>query len=201
MDLKNFGQYILGAYVPGDAPIVAPANAAKKIAKGSQLLFEVHYTPNGRPGRDQSMVGLLYAKTPPKHEIESKAIMNNKFLIPAGEGSHEVKSRHVCGHTTVIHGMTPHMHVRGKAFRFELVNTDGTREVLLNVPKYDFNWQASYILAKPRTVPAGSVIECTAWYDNSTRNPVNPDPTARVRWGNQTWEEMMIGFMEYHEEK
>ena len=84
LDLPNFGQYILGAYVPGDAPIVAPAGAAKKIAKGSQLLFEVHYTPNGRPGRDQSMVGLLYMKTPPKHEIESKAVMNNKFLIPAG---------------------------------------------------------------------------------------------------------------------
>jgi thiol-disulfide isomerase/thioredoxin len=199
LDLGNFGQYILGGYVPGDAPIYAPANAARKIAKGSQLLFEVHYTPNGRPGRDQSMVGLLYAKDAPKIEIDSKAVMNTKFQIPAGDGNHEVKSYHRCEKETTIYGMTPHMHVRGKAFKFELVSTDGSREVLLNVPKYDFNWQATYTLSKPRVVPAGSTIECTAWYDNSEKNLVNPDPTKRVRWGNQTWEEMMIGFLEFSE--
>ncbi len=93
------------------------------------------------------------------------------------------------------------MHLRGKSFRYELVTPDGKREVLLNVPKWDFNWQAAYHLAKPRPLPAGSRIECTATYDNSAKNPTNPDTKARVRWGQQTWEEMMIGFVEYYEER
>jgi len=201
LDLDNFGQYILGGFVPGDAPIVAPPGTAKLVPKGSQILFEVHYTPNGRPGRDRSMIGLLYAKGPPQRELHSKAITNYKFTIPAGAPNHEVKSAHTFENKATVLGFTPHMHVRGKAFKYELVNPDGTREVLLNVPKYDFNWQATYWLAKPRAVPAGSTIECTAWFDNSAKNPVNPDPTTRVRWGQQTWEEMMIGFVEYCEDR
>jgi peroxiredoxin len=195
----DFGRHMLGAYVPGDAPVILPKDHARKIAKGSQLIFEVHYTPNGKAGKDSSMVGICYAKGPPKHEIHNWSIMNGKFRIPPGADNHEVKSKFTFAKDSRLFIMTPHMHVRGKAFKYELVAPDGTREVLLNVPKYDFNWQANYELAKPRDIPAGSRIECTAWYDNSAKNPTNPDPAATVRWGNQTWQEMMIGFVVYTE--
>ena len=196
---RDFGRHMLGAYVPGDAPVVMPPGHARKIAKGSQLMFEIHYTPNGKAGPDRSMVGVCYAKGPPKHEIQNASIMNGRFLIPPGAENHEVKSEMEFPKDTTLFIFTPHMHVRGKAFKMELVSKEGSREVLLNVPKYDFNWQANYELAKPRDIPAGSKIECTAHYDNSKKNPTNPDPSARVRWGNQTWEEMMIGFVVYTE--
>ena len=200
LDLDNFGSYMLAAYVPGDAPVVFPEGMARKIAKGSQLLFEMHYTPNGKPGVDQSMVGLVYAKGPPRHEIKAKAIKNDKFVIPAGAANHEVKSSFTPGKKITILSFTPHMHVRGKAFRFEAEAADKTTELLLNVPRYDFNWQARYLPNQPKVLPAGSTIRCTGWFDNSPTNPVNPDPKARVRWGQQTWDEMMIGFVDYYEE-
>ena len=199
---REFGTHMLGAYVPGDQPILSPKEMARKLPKGSKLVFEVHYTPNGKAGTDRSMVGLLYAKEPPKYELHSEAIFNGRFAIPPGDPNHEVRSKHSFPQESTLLLLTPHMHLRGKAFRFELFTTgpDGTeqREVLLNVPKYEFNWQVSYALAKPRTIPAGARIECTAWYDNSAQNPFNPDPTRRIRWGNQTWNEMMIGFVSYY---
>lgn len=196
---RDFGRHMLGAYVPGDAPVVMPPGHARKVPKGSQLMFEMHYTPNGKAGPDQSMIGLCLAKEPPKHEIQNASIMNGRFRIPPGAENHEVKSVQAFPKETRLFIFTPHMHVRGKAFKMELVTKDGSRETLLNVPKYDFNWQANYELAKPRDIPAGSKIECTAWYDNSKKNPTNPDPSATVRWGNQTWQEMMIGFVVYTE--
>ncbi len=196
---RDFGRHMLGAYVPGDAPVVMPPGHARKIPKGSQLMFEMHYTPNGKAGPDQSMIGLCLAKGPPKHEIQNASIMNGRFRIPPGDPNFEVKSVKEFPKDTRLFIFTPHMHVRGKAFKMELVGKDGSREVLLNVPKYDFNWQANYELAKPKDIPAGSKIECTAWYDNSKANPSNPDPSATVRWGNQTWQEMMIGFVVFTE--
>jgi peroxiredoxin len=193
----NFSEHMLATYVPGDQPTVYPEGMAKKIPKGSQLLFEVHYTPNGKAGTDRTAVGLVLAKGPPEREARGTAAINEKFVIPPGAEAHEVKATRAFKTPVTLLSLTPHMHIRGKAFKFELVTPDGKREVLLNVPKYDFNWQVSYTLAKPRELPAGSKIECTAWFDNSPRNPSNPDPRARVRWGKQTWEEMMIGFVEY----
>ncbi len=198
----NFGELMLGAYVPGDQPTLMSQGYAKKIPKGCRVLFEMHYTPNGKAGKDQSMVGVLVSKTPPKHEVSSIAIMNGKFIIPPGDSNHPVKSVHVFPEETVLLSLAPHMHVRGKSFRFELVTTGPDRkekrEVLLNVPKYDFNWQVSFELATPVTVRAGGRVECVATYDNSTANPLNPDPSKRVKWGQQTYEEMMIGFAEYY---
>ena len=196
---NDFGRYLLAAYVPGDEPSVFPAGMAKKVTKGSRLLFEVHYTPNGRAGTDQSVVGLVFHQGPPPVELKTHATLNGRFTIPPGAANHEVKAKFAFDRPATLLAFTPHMHVRGKAFRFELVTADGTRETLLNVPKYEFDWQPSYVLAKPRQVPAGSRLECTAWYDNSTANPANPDPKKAVKWGNQTWEEMMIGFLEYHD--
>ncbi|HEY2784710.1 MAG TPA: redoxin domain-containing protein [Fimbriiglobus sp.] len=198
----NFGELMLGAYVPGDQPTVLPKGYAKKIPKGCRVLFEMHYTPNGKAGKDRSMVGVLVSKTPPKHEVSSIAVMNHRFNIPPGAANYRVKSVQEFPEESVILSLTPHMHLRGKSFRFELV-TPGpggkeTRQTLLNVPKYDFNWQVQYELAEPVTIPAGGRVECFATYDNSTGNPFNPDPAKRVRWGNQTYEEMMIGFVEYY---
>jgi peroxiredoxin len=198
----QFGRHLLGAYVPGDQPVIGRPGMARKIAKGSRLVFEMHYTPNGIAGTDQSMIGLCYAKEPPEKEVHSEAVFNGRFRIPPGADNYEVQAVHVFPEESTILSLTPHMHLRGKAFRYELVTTgpDGSeqREVLLNVPKYDFNWQVSYEFAEPRVIPAGSKLVCTAWYDNSAKNPFNPDPTKTVRWGNQTWEEMMIGFVMYH---
>ena len=197
----QFGTHLLGAFVPGDQPIINPDGFARRIAKGSRLVFEVHYTPNGRAGVDQSMIGIIYAKKPPKHELYSTAIFNPKFVIPAGVAKHEVLSEQTFDKSVTLLSLTPHMHLRGKSFRYDLITPDGKREVLLNVPKYDFNWQASYEFRDARTIPAKSRIECTAIYDNSKSNPFNPDPASKVRWGTQTWNEMMIGFAMYHEAK
>ena len=196
----GFSRHLLAAYVPGDEANVYPAGLAKLIPKGSLLLFEVHYTPNGKPGRDQSYLGLMTTKTPPARIVKSDAAITHKFAIPPGDANYSPKVAVLKFDTPVtLLNVTPHMHVRGKAFRYDLVTPDGTREVLLNVPKYDFNWQTGYAFKEPRALPAGSRIECTAWYDNSKGNPSNPDPTKRVTWGNQTYEEMMIGFVEYVE--
>lgn len=196
---EQFAKHMLCTYVPGDFPSVYPEGMAKKIPKGSRLLFEVHYTPNGKPGKDRPVVGLVTTDTPPKREVKGDAALRPDFEIPAGAASHEVTADFKFEKATTVMWVSPHMHVRGKAFRYDLTTPDGKTKTVLNVPKYDFNWQAAYAYAEPLKVPAGSTLRCTAWYDNSPGNPSNPDPKAKVRWGNQTWEEMMIGFFEYYE--
>jgi len=121
--------------------------------------------------------------------------------LPAGEGAYEAKSETAFDHDADLYSFLPHMHLRGKDFRYEVVYPDGKRETLLSVPRYDFNWQSTYRLEKPLHLPAGTRIECTAHYDNSKHNPNNPDPAKRVRWGDQTWDEMMIGFVDYANSK
>ncbi len=198
----GFARHMLAAFVPGDAPHLFPKGMAKKIPKGASLIFEVHYTPNGTAGVDTSSVGLLVAKAPPKYEIKTDTSLNGRLSIPPGAANHSVAgSRLEYDRPVTLLSFTPHMHVRGKAFWFDLVTADGTRTNLLRVPKYDFNWQVAYELAEPVVMPAGAHIECVAWYDNSAANPTNPDPTKTVRWGQQTWEEMMLGFVEYYVER
>lgn len=197
-DHTNFARYMLATYVPGDQPLVYPEGMAKKVPKGTQLLFEMHYTPSGRAGTDRSQVGVVLAKRPPEREAKGDAALNGRFTIPPNDGNHKVTAEYTFEKPGTLMTLSPHMHLRGKAFKYELVTKDGTRETLLNVPRYDFNWQVSYHLAKPLELPAGSKIECTAWYDNSPKNPFNPNPNKKVTWGDQTWDEMMIGFFEYH---
>jgi hypothetical protein len=199
---EEFARHMLAAYVPGDSPTIYPEGMAKLLPKGSRLLFEVHYTPNGRAGRDRSCVGIVTAKAPPKLVAKGDGAFEPRFEIPPGDANHEVKSAMTFDSPATILALTPHMHLRGKAFKYELLDGEThKKETLLSVPRYDFNWQVAYELAAPRKVPAGSVLICTAWYDNSKANPFNPDPSKRVRWGQQTWEEMMIGFVEYSEER
>jgi peroxiredoxin/mono/diheme cytochrome c family protein len=193
----GIGNGFLVSFAPGDKPFFAGTDAAKKIPKGAKLIFQMHYTPNGRAQVDRSSVGLIFAKEPPKHEVKVRAIAQNKFAIPPGDGSYRVDSTSTFRKDTLVLTLSPHMHLRGKDFEFRAVLPDGTKRTLLAIPRYDFNWQTTYHFSEPVKLPAGSRIECMAHFDNSENNPNNPDPKATVRWGDQTWQEMMIGFVDY----
>ncbi len=193
----RIGNGFLVGYAPGDEPAVYPAGMAKKLPKGGWLVFQMHYTPNGAERKDRSSVGLIFAKEPPKLEVRTRAIMNPGFTIPAGEANHKVVSRTTFRDDAILLSFLPHMHLRGKSFEYKLITPDDREEILMAVPRYDFSWQATYRLQTPRRLPKGSRIECTAYFDNSPGNPNNPDPTKDVRWGDQTWQEMMIGFIDY----
>lgn len=188
----------LAAYVPGLRYEPLPEHSAKRIPAGSTLIFEMHYTPNGSEQKDTTKIGLLFADVDQvENEVITTEIGNEDLKIPPGADNHVVTatSRLTTKEITVL-SLSPHMHLRGKAFRYELALPTGEREVLLDVPAYDFNWQTRYALAEPRRVPVGSVIYCRAVYDNSTANLANPDSTKTVHWGDQSWDEMMLGFFD-----
>lgn len=196
------GLRVLCGTAPGDMPYMAPAGGAKKIPAGSKLIFQMHYTPNGRAQKDQSSVGLMFSRVPVEHQMLTMPILNPRFLIGPGDDNYQVESEFTFREAGHIVSFMPHMHLRGKDFKYEAIFPDGTRETLLSVPRYNFNWQSVYRLAEPKAVPKGTKIHCTAHFDNSVKNLNNPDPTQRVVWGDQTWEEMMIGWMDfYHDRK
>lgn len=183
------------AYAPGMPPRRFEPGMAIRAPAGSKLIFQVHYTPNGTEQQDRSYVGFVYADPDEvTHEVLGGQCGTLNLKIPPGEPNYEVVARHRIRRDTVLLGLNPHMHVRGKSFRYELEHPDGTREVLLDVPRYDFNWQLWYNFEEPKLMPAGSRMVCTATFDNSPENLANPDPTATVTWGEQTWDEMMFGF-------
>lgn len=186
-----------GIYVPGNSTLVYPDGYAKRIPKGAKLRFQMHYTPNGTATEDSTRIGLVFAKEEPQHEVRVAGVVNPRFRIPAGADNYPVVGSIKNIPTDVqILAFLPHMHLRGKAARFELISKDQS-EVLLDIPRYDFNWQLLYRYAEPLHVPAGSTVQFTAWYDNSRKNPANPDPTKEVRWGQQTYDEMHLGYVEY----
>lgn len=190
----------LVSYVPGDNAFVHREGLAMRIPRGARLLFEMHYTPTGRKATDRTKVGLKFADEPPKHEVFGTAAINYWFSIPPGAANHPVSARTArFKRDSVLLTMNPHMHYRGKSFKYELVERSGRRSLLLHVPNYDFEWQTTYVLAEPIEIPKGSRIECSATFDNSPDNPFNPDPTVRVGWGEQTWQEMMLGSIELYE--
>jgi peroxiredoxin len=193
----GIGKGLLGAYAPGDLGVVFPAGTAKRIPKGATLVFQVHYTPNGVEQTDRSSIGIVFAKEPPRNPVSTRAVAQQALLIPPGAENHAVTSASTFKDETLLWSLFPHMHLRGKSFEYKAVFPDGKTQTILSVPKYDFNWQVSYRLAEPLKLPAGSRIECKALFDNSRNNFSNPDPTKWVFWGNQTWEEMMIGFVDY----
>jgi hypothetical protein len=192
---KGWGEFLV-AYVPGGKPIQLAPNQGKRIKAGSDLVLEVHYTTNGKEAFDQTKLGITFAKQPPTERVMTITAANGDFVIPAGERDYPVAAeRSFYGDVKII-SFSPHMHVRGKSMHYDLVSESGARTPLVDVPRYDFKWQQAYVPAQPVIVHAGSKIECVATYDNSPNNPWNPDPTKEVRWGDQSWEEMMIGFME-----
>jgi peroxiredoxin len=193
----GIGDGFLVAYAPGDMPLRLEPGQAKKVPRGSMIVFQMHYTPDGVERKDRSSVGLIFAKQPPKYEVRTRSIAQRRISIPAGDANYEAVSVSKFDRDADLLSLMPHMHLRGKDFKYVVVFPDGKKETLLSVPKYDFNWQSSYRLAKPLRLPAGTRIECTAHFDNSADNPNNPDPKKRVSWGDQTWQEMMIGFVDY----
>lgn len=193
----GIGNGLLTAFAPGDLPSIFPEGTAKKVKKGAIIALQMHYTPVATAETDRSSVGLIFSKTPPKYEAHTRAIANNRLSIPPQSANHRVTSATTLREDTLLISLFPHMHLRGKSFEYRVVYPDGKEQMLLNVPAYDFNWQTNYLLKEPLKLPAGTRIECTAHFDNSPGNKNNPDPDRTVRWGEQTWEEMMIGFIDY----
>ena len=186
----------LGGLVPGRLYSLFEDGVARKIPAGTDIVLQMHYTTIGQPITDQTEIGIVLAKEPPaKLRAEGGgAIPNMTFSIPPGDPNYEVVGKQTFDRDTYLSSLYPHMHVRGKDAQYSIVYPDGREEVVLRVPKYDFNWQLSYKLAEPKFMPKGSTLKVTMHYDNSTGNRFNPDPTATVRWGEQTWEEMMLGY-------
>jgi peroxiredoxin len=184
----------LGGTAPGDMPLVLPAGFAKKVPKGSRLVFQMHYTPNGTAQKDRSYVGLVFAKRPPRYAVTSEPVYNLAFRIPPGAANHQVEAWYKFKQDGCIIGFMPHMHLRGKDFRYEAVYPGGKKETLLWVPRFNFNWQSVYRPEEVIRMPRGSKLHCVAHFDNSANNPNNPDPSRSVFWGDQTWEEMMVGW-------
>jgi len=187
----------LCGYAPGEQPKVFPPGTARLIKKGSKLSFQMHYTPDGEATTDRSYIGLIFSKTPVSNIALTGTATNAKFIIPPGDGNFEVRSSWTAPEDVRIIDLMPHMHVRGKDFMYTAVYPDGKSQVVLNVPRYDFNWQLLYQFREPLFLPKGTRLDCVAHFDNSSRNKYNPDPNKEVRWGDQTWEEMMIGWFDY----
>jgi peroxiredoxin len=188
---------LLCGTAPGDMPQILPAGMGKKIPAGSDLIFELHYTPNGTAQKDRSVVGMIFAKEEPKYVTRTQGIACDDFRIPPGADNYPVEQSFKFPQDSYLLGFMPHLHLRGKSFLYEVTYPDGKEETLLSIPRYDFNWQSVYREQNPLFMPKGSRIHCRALYDNSGRNPNNPDPTIPVTWGDQTWEEMMIGWIDY----
>ena len=166
-----------------------------KVAKGSLFIVQMHYTPNGTPQTDRSYVGFKFAKQEDvKQRIQYGMASNNRFEIPPHADSHQETSSVTFREDKLLLNLFPHMHYRGKAFRVEAVYPDRNREILLDVPRYDFNWQLRYDLSKPKLLPKGTTLLCTAVFDNSDKNPLNPDPSQTVGFGLQSWNEMLVGY-------
>jgi mono/diheme cytochrome c family protein len=196
---RGVGDGFIVGTAPGDMPMILPPGVARKIPAGSELVWQMHYTPNGKEGKDRSQVGLVFykGKEPPRWSALTRGITNATFAIPPGAPAHPVESDWVVPRDTLALSFMPHMHLRGKDFEYRAEYPDGRTEVLLSVPRYDFNWQTMYRLARPTRLPKGTKIHCFARFDNSPNNPANPDPKKEVLWGDQTWEEMMIGWVDF----
>ncbi len=188
------GTELLVGYAPGLQEQKFVPGQARLVPAGADIVFQLHYTANGKTATDQTKVGLVLAKEEPKQRVVTLTATEGRFAIPAGDPAYEVKSAFTLQDDSALVWLMPHMHLRGKDFIYTAVYPTGERQVLLNVPKYDFNWQLAYETAKPVVLPKGTRIECVAHFDNSPNNKYNPDPTKVVRWGDQSWEEMMIGW-------
>ncbi len=186
---------ILLVYAPGSSPDNWTDGMAKFVPAGSDLVFQMHYMAHGHPMSDQTTVGMVFAKQPPKQRVLTLQLTNDKFLIPPGVPDFRVEVRGSLPNDALLLSFFPHMHLRGKKFEYNILQPGGGTETLLRV-NYDFYWQLSYRLAGPMPLKAGTVLQAIAWYDNSKRNPHNPDPDAAVRWGDQTYDEMMVGFFD-----
>ncbi|MEX0978058.1 MAG: redoxin domain-containing protein [Pirellulales bacterium] len=185
------------ATAPGASPLLLADGMAKRVPAGSKLVFQIHYTPNGSPQQDKSSVGLMFADPATvKKRVDTTAVETHLIFIPPQVADYPLSAESSMRRDALLLSLFPHMHLRGKAFRYEAEYPDGRKEILLDVPRYDFNWQQTYELAEPKLLPKGTRIRCFAHYDNSTENLANPNPKRIVTWGEQTWDEMLMGFMD-----
>ncbi len=182
----------IGGFVPGNATRTFPEGTAMRLPAGSTLVFQMHYTTTGEATTDRTGLGLIFAKAAPKIALSGTALVNGSLHIPPGAADHRIDAEMTINRDILLWSMVPHTHVRGKRWAYEAIYPDGRRETILSVPNYDFEWQHEYIFREPLKLPQGTKIRATAWYDNSTANKSNPDPTKDVWWGDQTWEEMMF---------
>jgi hypothetical protein len=187
---------ILAIYAPGSAPEVYPAGMAKLVKAGSDLVFEIHYTPSGKAVEDRTKVGLVFVARPPAKRVLTLQMDNEKFVIPAGDRDFRVSVWGTLPNDALLLGFFPHMHLRGTSFEYTRIRENGLPETLLRVKPYDFHWQLYYRLAEPMALAKGTRLNWIATYDNSAANRRNPDPAADVRYGPQSWEEMMVGFFD-----
>jgi len=187
---------ILMVYTPGNSADGWSPGIAKRIPAGSDLVLQMHYTATGMATEDRTRIGLVFAKEPPRQAVLSLQMSNDRFVIPPGEANYRVQVSGTLPNDALLVSLFPHMHLRGKGFEFLLPGPNGQVETLLKVNNYDFQWQLNYRLAKPRPLKAGTRLQWVGYFDNSPNNPRNPDPTAEVRYGEQSWDEMMIGFFD-----
>lgn len=188
---------LLLVYAPGSSPDRWPEGMAKFIPAHSDLVFQMHYTTNGQAGEDQTSVGLVFSKHPPRQRVLTLQLANDHdpIPIPPNTDNYRVEVHGTFPNDATLLSFFPHMHLRGKRFEYNLVRPGRSTETLLRV-NYDFYWQLSYRLAQPRLIKAGTELQAVAWYDNSANNSHNPDPDSPVTWGNQTYNEMMVGFFD-----
>ena len=187
----------LVGWAPGDLGLICPPDTGLRIPKGSKLMFEMHYTPNGTAVKDRSSIGLILHKKPPKCEMLMNSFMNESIRIPPRDPHYRAEATMRLPADARILALVPHMHWRGKDYFYELIYPDGRKQTLLSVPRWDFNWQNTYQFAEPIKMPKGVRLHAVAHWDNSRNNPYNPDPDKEVRFGLQTWEEMMVGWCVY----
>ena len=183
---------LVGGYVPGNGYRIYQPGTATKLASGSTIVFQMHYTTTGKATTDRTKIGLIFSKTPPKTPLVGTALINGALHIPAGDANARVDAEMMLNRDFLLWSILPHTHVRGKRWIYEATFPDGRKETLLSVPNYDFDWQTDYIYKEPLKLPKGTVVHATAWYDNSAANKSNPDPSKDVWWGDQTFEEMMF---------
>lgn len=189
------------AYVPGNAAQIFPEGFGKKLSKGARLHFQIHYTPNGTATTDQMQLAIKYASAKPEKELKVFGLANPKIEIPPGDDNYKNTAEITLPFDIALTGLMPHMHVRGKACQYIAELPDGTTKMLLDVAHFDFNWQLGYRLAVPIALPKGTKIVYTAWFDNSDKNPANPDAKKTVYWGPQTFDEMLLGYIEFYKSK
>jgi mono/diheme cytochrome c family protein len=183
---------MLGGFAPGTSSMKFEPGAAVLIRAGSTIVMQMHYTPNGEAATDRTRIGFTFAKEPPDREMRLSALVNGTLHIPAGDPDYSIAAEMTTTSDITIRQMLPHTHLRGKSWEYTVTYPDGRSEVVLAVPKYDFNWQTDYVFAEPLKLPKGTKLRAVAHYDNSAKNKANPDPKADVWWGDQTWEEMMF---------
>ena len=186
-----------GGYVPGSIAEEMPDGTGVKLPAHANFSFQMHYTPYGKSTTDRSRLGIYFHDSPPKHALDGTVLINFRFRIPPHASDHQDKASFTFERDALLYRLFPHAHFRGKAARFDAVYPDGSDEVLLSVPNYDFNWQTSYVLVEPKRIPAGTKITFTMTWDNSAQNPANPDPGKAVRWGRQSWHEMLFGTLSF----